>query len=70
MPAALYPTENSQRGENRQRSRDGSAPRFGRTPTARPAEPAGPGSNTEEVLAEIGLTAAEIAALRERHAAG
>ncbi len=46
------------------------APRFGRTPTARPAEPAGPGSNTEEVLAEIGLTAAEIAALRERHAAG
>ncbi len=46
------------------------APRFGRTPTARPAPPAEPGSSTDEVLAGIGLTSAEIAALRQRRAAG
>jgi alpha-methylacyl-CoA racemase len=46
------------------------APRFERTPAARPAPPPVPGSGTGGVLAEIGLTPAEIAALRERHAAG
>ncbi len=46
------------------------APRFGRTPCARPAPPVAPGSDTDVVLAEIGLTPREIAALRDRGAAG
>ena len=46
------------------------APRFGRTPAAQPAPPAEPGSSTDEVLTDIGFTPAEIAALRETHAAG
>jgi alpha-methylacyl-CoA racemase len=46
------------------------APRFGRTPSEVPAPPVPPGSDTDAVLGGIGLTPAEIAALRERGAAG
>ena len=45
------------------------APRFGRTPSARPAPPVAAGSDTDAVLTEIGLTPQEIVALRERGAA-
>ena len=46
------------------------APRFSRTPGAKPTPPVAPGSDTDAVLTEIGLTRQEIAALRERGAAG
>jgi alpha-methylacyl-CoA racemase len=46
------------------------APRFSRTHSAAPAPPVGPGADTDAVLASAGFTAAEIAALRERGAAG
>ena len=42
------------------------APRFGRTPSAAPSPPVRPGANTDEVLADLGLTADEITALRDR----
>ena len=44
------------------------APRFGRTAAATPAPPVRPGEHTEATLAAIGLSAAEIAELRERGA--
>ena len=40
------------------------APRFGRTPSAVGRPPPEPGADTEEVLAELGLSAGEMAALR------
>ncbi|MHB1487893.1 MAG: CaiB/BaiF CoA transferase family protein [Acidimicrobiales bacterium] len=40
------------------------APRFSKTPAARPAASASPGAHTEEILAERGLSAESIAALR------
>ena len=46
------------------------APRFSRTPAPDPAPPAEPGAATDEVLADLGLTEAEIEALRERGIAG
>ncbi|MGE5290157.1 MAG: CaiB/BaiF CoA transferase family protein [Micromonosporaceae bacterium] len=46
------------------------APRFGRTPSATPTPPTAPGSDTDAILAAAGLTPQEIAALRERGAAG
>jgi alpha-methylacyl-CoA racemase len=42
------------------------APRFGRTPCAIPAPPARPGADTEAVLAGLGLSPAEVTALRDR----
>jgi alpha-methylacyl-CoA racemase len=41
------------------------APRFGRTPTGPPSPPVKPGSDTGEVLAELGLIPAEITGLRD-----
>ncbi|MEX0428412.1 CaiB/BaiF CoA transferase family protein [Nocardioides sp. DS6] len=41
------------------------APRFGATPLAPPAAPAAPGAHTHEILAGLGLTTDEIAALHE-----
>jgi alpha-methylacyl-CoA racemase len=41
------------------------APRFDRTPCGPPAPPVRPGSDTREVLAGLGLTTAEISALRD-----
>jgi crotonobetainyl-CoA:carnitine CoA-transferase CaiB-like acyl-CoA transferase len=41
------------------------APRFARTPCGPPAPPVRPGSDTREVLAGLGLTTAEISALRD-----
>ena len=41
------------------------APRFARTPCGPPARPVRPGSDTREVLAGLGLTAAQISALRD-----
>ncbi len=46
------------------------APRFWRTPAAIPPPARPPGADTDAVLAELGHTAAEIAALRERKAVG
>lgn len=40
------------------------APRFDRTPAAKPNAPVAPGSSTDEVLSEIGLDAAELKRLR------
>jgi alpha-methylacyl-CoA racemase len=40
------------------------APRFSRTPPARPAPPPSPGQHTDEVLASIGVTPQEITTLR------
>jgi alpha-methylacyl-CoA racemase len=40
------------------------APRFGRSPAGVPPAPARPGADTDAVLAELGCTTAEIAALR------
>lgn len=40
------------------------APKFGRTPPGVPTPPAKPGADTAEVLAEIGLSAGEVEALR------
>src|SRR5262249_18489669 len=44
------------------------APRFARTPCGTPSPPVKPGNDTPEVLADLGLTQAEIADLRERGA--
>jgi alpha-methylacyl-CoA racemase len=41
------------------------APRFARTPGGLPSPPVKPGSDTSEVLAELGLTPAEITSLRD-----
>ena len=41
------------------------APRFARTPGGLPSPPVKPGSDTSEVLAELGLTPAEITGLRD-----
>jgi alpha-methylacyl-CoA racemase len=46
------------------------APRFSRTPAARPQAPPAPGENTSEVLSALGLTAAQITELRARHVIG
>ncbi len=40
------------------------SPRFDRTPAATPSPPPAPGADTESVLADLGLTTAEIAALK------
>jgi alpha-methylacyl-CoA racemase len=40
------------------------APRFGRSPAGAPSAPPRPGADTDAVLAELGCTTAEIAALR------
>ncbi|HWW52528.1 MAG TPA: CaiB/BaiF CoA-transferase family protein [Acidimicrobiales bacterium] len=40
------------------------APRFGQTKPSSPLPPPGPGQDTDQVLAEIGLTSADIAKLR------
>jgi alpha-methylacyl-CoA racemase len=44
------------------------APRFSRTPAAIARPPASPGEHTDEVLGELGFSADEIGALRERKA--
>ena len=44
------------------------APRFARTPAGPPSPPVRPGSDTRDVLAELGLTPAEITDLRDRGA--
>ncbi len=44
----------------------GPAPRLSRTPPGTPRPPARPGADTDAVLAGVGLTASEIAALRAR----
>jgi len=44
------------------------APRFARTPCGTPSPPVRPGSDTREVLAGLGLTAAQITDLRDRGA--
>jgi alpha-methylacyl-CoA racemase len=41
------------------------APRFARTPSGLPSPPVRPGSDTREVLAGLGLTPAEVIALRD-----
>ena len=46
------------------------APRFGRSAAGHPAPPSLPGADTDAVLAELGCTTAEIAALRARGAVG
>jgi alpha-methylacyl-CoA racemase len=46
------------------------APRFGRTPAAPPRPAVAPGADTDAVLAALGLSAGEIASLRERGIAG
>ncbi len=48
----------------------GPAPRFDRTPNAMPRPPVAPGSDTDEVLAEIGLSPKDIADLRSRLVVG
>jgi len=44
------------------------APRFARTPSGPPSPPVKPGNDTREVLADLGLTQAEITDLRDRGA--
>jgi alpha-methylacyl-CoA racemase len=46
------------------------APRFGRTPAGPVGAPTTVGAHTDEVLAEVGLSSAEVAALRARGAVG
>jgi len=41
------------------------APRFGRTPTAAPTAPSAPGSDTDQILAELGLATEEITQLHQ-----
>lgn len=41
------------------------APRFSRTPTATPSAPAGPGTHTDQILADLGLSVSAIEGLRE-----
>ena len=45
------------------------APRFGRTACGPPSPPARPGADTNDVLAGVGFSAAEIASLRDNGAA-
>jgi len=46
------------------------APRFSRTPPGPPQPPPGIGQSTDEVLADLGYTAAEITTLRDHNSAG
>jgi alpha-methylacyl-CoA racemase len=46
------------------------APRFGRSATGRPAAPPRPGADTDDVLACLGLVAADVADLRARGVVG
>jgi alpha-methylacyl-CoA racemase len=46
------------------------APRFGRTACEPPSPPARPGADTDDVLAGLGISAADITSLRDRGAAG
>ncbi len=46
------------------------APRFGRTACDPPSPPARPGADTDDVLAGLGISAADITSLRDRGAAG
>jgi alpha-methylacyl-CoA racemase len=46
------------------------APRFGRTAADNPAAPPRPGADTDAVLAELGVTPADVAALRARGVIG
>jgi alpha-methylacyl-CoA racemase len=46
------------------------APRFSRSPAARPTRPPPAGADTDTVLAGLGLTAAQITDLRARHVVG
>jgi alpha-methylacyl-CoA racemase len=46
------------------------APRFGRTAPGQPLAPPRPGTDTDEVLAGLGLSAAEVSGLRARGAVG
>jgi alpha-methylacyl-CoA racemase len=46
------------------------APRFGRTPAHRPAPPPRPGADTDAVLADLGLSAADVTDLRSRGVIG
>jgi alpha-methylacyl-CoA racemase len=46
------------------------APRFGRTAAGQPAAPPRPGADTDDVLAGLGLSAAEISGLRSRGVVG
>jgi alpha-methylacyl-CoA racemase len=46
------------------------APRFGRTEAGPPAGPPRPGADTDDVLAGLGLSAAEVSALRSRGVIG
>ncbi len=46
------------------------APRFSRTPAATPQPPPTPGADTDDVLAGLGYSAADIAGLRDRGVAG
>ena len=46
------------------------APRFGRSAAGRPAAPPSPGADTDDVLASLGLAAAEVADLRARGVIG
>jgi alpha-methylacyl-CoA racemase len=46
------------------------APRFGRTPAGPPAAPPRPGADTDAVLADLGLSGADVADLRSRGVVG
>ena len=46
------------------------APRFGRTAASQPAAPPRPGADTDDVLAGLGLSAAEVSGLRARGVVG
>jgi alpha-methylacyl-CoA racemase len=46
------------------------APRFGRTSCDPPSPPARPGADTDDVLAGLGISAADITSLRDRGAVG
>lgn len=46
------------------------APRFSRTPSRPPGPPVGPGEHTDPILADLGLSPAEIADLRSRRVVG
>jgi alpha-methylacyl-CoA racemase len=48
----------------------GPAPRFGRTPAGKPQPPPRPGADTDDVLARLGYSTAQVAALRAGGIAG